>query len=245
MVRVVRAEAEHRVELQLGEATREDDVPDFVGAETGGVAGVVDAGVAVVDFKKLLAVDLHEFLGRNAPDEIRVIEVEKHRLARRGALREHGIDGALHDLEGALGRDRRDEIPRVREVQVDRPAELRLGGRRGAFPRGGDFLTRNQQEAAGLVEERAIFGERLEADFLFAGGLALLDPIRAEAHEIFFEHGAAAALDDRALRDGRRLHLKPARALGEDVVLGHREEVVAFALVAIGDHLGVIVAVAP
>jgi hypothetical protein len=124
-------------------------------------------------------------------------------------------------------------------------AHLGRGGGLRPLPTRSDLHARDHQETSRFFEERAVFGKWFQADFFFPGGLAALDPRGTEAGEVFFHHRTAAALHDRALGDGGRFQLKPALALCEDVVVRHREEVVAFAFEPVGDHLGIIVAIAP
>ena len=172
--------------------------------------------------------------------------MDKHRLTGRLALREDGGDGALHDFKGVVRGDGRDERARVREIHVHRAGLLGRDRGLGALPTRGDFHTRNHQKTTRLLEERTVFGERFETNFAgSSGGRALLNPIGAEARDVVIQDGAAAPLLEFADDDGRRLERKPTLALGHDVVVGHREEVIAGALVAVGDHLGIIVAITP
>ena len=245
VVPIVDADAIHDVEFQFGEAAGENDIPHRIGAEAGGVAFVVHRRVAIVDLEEFLTVHLHQLLGGYAPDEVRVVEMEEHRLAGFLALREYGIDGAPHDLDGVIGGDRRDERNGIGQVHVHRTAHLGLGRGLRALPTRGDLHAGNHEEPAGFLDQGAIFGERLEAHGFFSVGLALFDPSGAEAGEVLFQHRPAAFLDDFTFYGRRRFQFQPARALGEYVVVGHCEEVIAGALVAVGDHLGIVVAVAP
>src|SRR5690606_33715977 len=104
----------------------------------------------------------------------------------------------------------------------------------------GDLLAVDEEELAGLLEEWAELVEGLEADAGGGGGLVVLiglDPILAEAGEV-----AGVVLDRRRPQS----EVGPViLGIGEDVVIGEREEVVAIALVPVHDHFGVLGAVAP
>lgn len=129
-------------------------------------------------------------------------------------------------LEYVLAGNRLDGVAKVDAVHVNRP----LGERRGDLFRG------NEQELAGLFEQAAELGERLEPDLLFAGLVAGFDPSLAEAARVFAEGPPPQR---------GRIRRHPLLAFGEQIVIRQREEIVAVLLVPVGDHFGEVVAIGP
>ena len=203
-----------------------DHVPNLPRAEVLGVAVVPYRWVAVVHLKKPFAAQ-PDHVGRlDRPAEVGVVNVREHRLAGRLALRQHGVDVFLHRRRHPGPALRRDLFPDVGDVDVDRQA-LKLVG---------DFLALHQQETPRHGHLRAILGVSLEPDPRDALDDFVLDPVVAETFQIFVE---------RTLAAGIFLAVNPALALGQHVVVGDAEKVVAVAAVPVGDHFGVVVAIAP
>jgi hypothetical protein len=92
--------------------------------EMRGITGVVHCGMAVVNLEEPCPAQLHQFLGRDRPVKIRVIDVRKHRLPRAQPLRQHGIHIFLHRVAGITAGERRDKIPQVGCVEVNRDCVL-------------------------------------------------------------------------------------------------------------------------
>jgi len=245
VVRVIRGHGEHDAEAQVGQAAGQHGVPHRVGVEVVVVAGVVHLVMAVVNLEETLAFHLHEFLGRDRPAEVGMVEVREHRLAGPRLLLEDGVEVLLHDLDGGRAGERRQELARVGDVDVNGAGPSGRGGGLRATPGGGNLLARDHQEAPRLLEERAVFVERLEAHLPLAVLLAELDPVRAEAAQVFLQNPAAAATTPGAGMHAHHLGKQPALARLHGVVVGDGEEVIALLLIPVGDHLGIIVAVAP
>ena len=103
-----------------------------------------------------------------------------------------------------------------------------------------DFLARNKQELARLLQHAAKLRERLETHLfngVVFGFLAQFDPGVAEPSEVFLDGEFARAFAD--------CDIDPAFAVGEGVVIGKREEAIAVPFVPVGDHFGKVVAVGP
>ena len=182
--------------------------------------------MTVVHLEEAFALHLHQFLRRDSPAEVGMVEMREHRLPRTGALLQHGVDVALDDLQHVAAGLARDGFAQVRRIEVDRRRPMPVG----------DFHRRDQQEPVWLLQPGTECGERLEPDLVGAIQSAVFDAIRAEAFEILVEHRPAPALG---------CEVQPAFAFKHRVMIGEREEVIALILVPRGHHLRVVIAIAP
>ena len=119
-----------------------------------------------------------------------------------------------------------DEVAQVGGVDVDRFRFVFVG----------DLFVLNEQEAPRHLKEFAVLGQGFESHLLPAVPFAQADPVCAEPLQVFVQgHGAAFV--------GCRID--PFAALGQNVVVGQREEMVAVLFVPIDDHFRIVIAIAP
>ena len=239
MMRIIHRQAVEHAKLQFCQPERQQDVPHSLDADVIRIAFVANGRMAVVNLEEPVALHLHQVLGGERPAEVGVVDVRKHRLAAEPALRQHGVDIALHDFHDIRAVPRLDSVAKVGRVDVDLvllEKVRRVGANFVLLELVSDLLAGNHQEPLAFLQIATELGQRVEPDLQDAvGGEASVEAVRAVTGEVFFE-GCLAHLVG---------HRNPFDAFLEDVVVGQGQEMVAVGLVPFGDHFGEIVAVAP
>jgi hypothetical protein len=224
---VVDGEAVHDL-LPVAQPLGQQDVPHTLGAGPKLVAFVMNLRVAVVHLEKLLAAECDQIFDFDRPAEVRVVDMREHGSAGALALLEDGVDVVLHHLADALSSLGLNEVLDVGRVHMNV-----LG-----LEPVGDFFGRHEQKRPWLFEEGAVFLESLETHLMHAFvGVSLVNPVGPvrEASLVEVEKLRASTFGD----------VDETFALGERVVLGQRDEVVARGLVPVDDHLRIVIAIAP
>ena len=180
----------------------------------------------VVDFEKPFALQLDHVGGLECPAEVGVINVGEHGLACFLALLQHGVHVVLQHGGRAGASTWGDVFFEVRRVEVDGQSLKPVG----------DLLRLHQQETARHTHLRLILGESLEPDLWRLVLDFVFHPVVAKPFEVLFKRQAAARVF---------LDMDPPLSLGENVVVGDAEKIVVVAAVPVGDHLGIVIPVAP
>jgi hypothetical protein len=191
----------------------------------GAIALVVDHGMAVVDLEKAFTPKWQEILGGDAPIEVGMVDVRKHRLAGAAALEKDVVDVVLHDIEHVAAAVGFEAFPGICHVDVDGPGEIPVR----------QFLAGDEEELPGLFEKRSELCEWFKSDLVGSETRTFLDP-GAVAFLVSIEGFSSAST---------RAQSEPILSLQRNVVIREGEKVVAVVAVPFGDHLGIIVAVAP
>jgi len=155
-----------------------------------------------------------------------MIDVGEHGDIEFFPLSQDGVDIALDDIEDVGAALCGDGVPEIGCVDVDGGGEVSVG----------NFGGGDEEEPTGLIQERFEFGKGFEADLRGTLVDAFLDPRGAEAISVFGEGFASAYFVGGT---------DPTFSFEEHVVVGEREEMVAVVFVPGGDHLGVVIAIAP
>ena len=142
IVGVVGGQAIEQAELQFGQPAGVDYVPHALGAGVGRIAQVAHGRMAVVHLEKALALHAHELLGGDAPAEVGMVQVQKHRLPGGFPLGQQGIHVPLHDIVHVVATLRRNLVAQVSGVHVY--------GR--GLPAVGNFLGLDHEKPIGLLQ---------------------------------------------------------------------------------------------
>ncbi len=184
------------------------------------------ARMAVIDLEKLFASDPHHVFRRHRIAEIRVIEVNHHRLAGAFALGDQGAHVILNRIRHAFAFHRNNQFLEVRGIEVDREPLETVG----------NLLALDEQILSGFGEFFFDLVKAFQADFQPAISFALVHPVFAEFLDQLLV-GLAFALV--------LFHIGPAFLVVQHVMIGEGQEVIPSLLVPGGDHFGIIVAIAP